>query len=215
MNGLAFAVAATVLAAPAGAATFDFIDLANQARSSYGREVSFETVYPEGYTLDSLTVQATAGSSSVWMDSQGAGLGVCEIGDCNNHYLDGIDSNDLLTLSFDQPVRLTDMLVRESSEEFNAGLGPDHTPFSGLLHINDAPYSVADGVVQGLDLQGDSFTIRADALFGPAGGSVSQYVSVATVAPVPLPAAGFMLLAAFGAVVGLRRFERVRSVKAA
>lgn len=220
MNDLAFAVVATLLAAPAGAATFDFTQLARNTTATHGQEVSFATAFPGGFTLDGITVHATTIAPPVWLDSHSAGsspaagLGVCEVGDCNGHHLDGIDSDDTLTLSFNQPVRLTDLLVRESNAAFYDSTSLDHTPFTGIFQIDGQSFSVVDGITQGLDLQGNTFSFLADALFAAAGGEVSQYVSAVTVAAVPLPAAGFLLLAAVSAVAGLRRLAQVRTMVA-
>ena len=207
------AAALALLALPASATTFDFAQLAKDAAGN-GPEVAFDTAFSDGYNLDGLTVRATSNGETVWLDarskrgSPAAGLGVCERTDCNGHWLDGIDSDDVLTLAFSSPVRMTGLFVRESSAAFEAGLALDHTPFSGTFLIDGHSFSVVEGITQGLDLHGSEFTFTADDLFASTGSGVSQYISAITVAPVPVPAAGLLLIGALGGMAAWRKHRK-------
>lgn len=211
MKTAVIAAALALLATPIGAATFDFAAIAHDAYVENGREVSFNDHFANGFTVDGVTVNATSNGAAVWLDSRSsgrslsAGLGVCEIDDCNGHWLDGIDAHDSLTLTFDQPVRLDSMFVRESSFAYVAGEGLDHTPFTGTFWVDGESFTVIDGNTQGLDLRGSAFTFTADELFAPTGTGVSQYVSAITVAPIPVPAAGLLLIGALGGMAAWSR----------
>lgn len=209
------AAAIALLATPIGAATFDFAAVAHDAYAQNGQEVAFDSYFPNGYTVDGITVNATTNGQAVWLDSRSsgrslsAGLGSCELADCNGHWLDGIDSDDTLTLTFGQDVQLSGLFVRESSPAYVAGRGLDHTPFSGAFRIDGEAFSVVNGITQGIALRGKSFTFSADDLFAPPGGAVSQYISAITVAPVPVPAAGLLLVGALGGMAAWRKPRKV------
>lgn len=200
------ATAALLAGTAANAVSFDFAALAQSEKVTNG---NVETVFPfSGWTVDGLNVSvSTDPGSVVWMDgahgnSPASGLGACDRtdGNCNGAWEDGVRNDETLTLIFDRSVRLTSLFLRESSNAHNAGLEIDHTPYSGAFTINGIG-SVANAGLAMVDVVGASFTFRPQGDWTSEKGSA--YLSAVTVSPIPLPAAGLLLvggLAGFGFV---------------
>lgn len=206
MYGLA--IAATVGATGAGAATLDFVAEANN---------NGERGIASGTTLviDGLAVTFDAGNHAAYFDRSsasevanggGAGLGVCSTGltstaQCKVPSDDNVTLNEAVTLTFGSAQTLSGLL-------FNA---EGHTALtSNSLTLS---FGVNGGALSSFtfaDLMTKSFADVISATFAYGGDNPDQfYVSAATATPsaVPVPAAGVLLLSAIGGL-GLARRRR-------
>lgn len=202
-NATIAAAFAALVAGPASATTFDFAQWALD--NSQGRtEVPFT-----GMTVDGVTVTASTNAGYVHADaysragSPSAGIGPCQIDDCNGRGEDGFAAGETLTLTFDMPVHLTGIVLRESAAGRVSG-DPDHTLAQGTFGLQGQVWQVVDGAP--LDLPtftGTEFTFS----FGDETTGSDYYLSAVTaeLAPVPVPAAGVLLLGALGGLAMVRR----------
>lgn len=205
----ALALAALCMSSGAQAVTFDFAALAHLEKTAHGREIPFAMSRSGGWSREGITVTASAGPGAHpfldggwWNDfgwNEPSGLGSCDVDDCNADPHDGITSAERITLTFDRNVRLGSIFVRESSDDFHARIGLDHTPFTGRVSVNGVTFDVTDGNAT-IGLLGRIFD------FSPLGERDSVYLSAATVAAtVPLPATGLLLAGGLAALGFSRR----------
>ncbi|MGB3554046.1 MAG: VPLPA-CTERM sorting domain-containing protein [Jannaschia sp.] len=224
----AIAIAATLSVGSVSAATFDFGDIAQEFFTS-GPKVdgkNYEPTFQQfqangnvsrltngGVTVTNATGSHTNGPASAFLDSfsggKPGGLGVCSsaflgngVSSCSTNFGpnnddDNITVGETLKISFDKRVEFTDIVIR------NAG----HNKATGTLLINGSEYAVVNGALAAGAFasigSGTSFT------FAYGGAKATQaYVSLTSVAPVPLPAAGLLLAGALGGVAALRRRRR-------
>jgi hypothetical protein len=143
------------------------------------------------------------------------GLGVCHSGfgfrpgisNCSSPDLkdspvetedDNITLGESLQLIFNKSVSLVDLLIYDA----------DHLKANGEMLIDGVEYAVIDGVVQtDLALLGEKKTFDFAYFDGPDTDRTATqiYLSSLTVAPVPVPAAGLLLLTALGGLAAARR----------
>lgn len=212
---LAVALLLTTYGSMAPAATFDFGLLADSEKSKYGHENYFRDVRPNGMTVDDITVTT---SDNAWLDgsfnargffSPAAGIGGCSrrLG-CDANDTDGIrEPGEVVSIFFSQLVDAT-WTFRETPPSFYEGTSGDHTLTQGCVMVNGQRYGTSEGQL-GFSIRDSRFDFEN---CGERGGSRPYssdfYVTSvdAEVAPIPLPAAGLMLLAAIGGLFGYRRF---------
>lgn len=205
---LASTLAAMMLATSAPAATFDFADYA----ATHG-EGSWREITGGSLTEDGITVRAFGGGragSVAFLDAPTArgpaGLGACSSWSCTsgvpgaNVADDNISRTktgvpETLRLMFSEPVKITDLFLR----------GANHPPATGRIRINGSLYAIAAGIVA--DPLGSLGIASGTWDFTYAG--TEEYIPRIGVAPVPLPAAAWMLIAAIGGI-GALKLRRAR-----
>lgn len=216
-------VVMAVAAGASHAATFNFVTAANAARSANGGvEQNWSQAFPTGWTVDGVTLFASAtnsatGSANVdaFLDSTDgsgpAGLGVCSslalAGGCSTGASGPTNTADdnvgpalggveTLVLSFDQSVSFIDLLFRDAS----------HKLVNGTLLIDGVERVIAAGTLSGGFA---ALTGITSAAFTYGGSRASEfYLSGATVAPVPLPASVLFLVSGLGGMGWLGRRRR-------
>ena len=124
-----------------------------------------------------------------------AGISQCSTGPGSNKGDDNLVSPEMLTLMFSgagSSYNLSGLLIRDA----NHNLITDTT----AIVINSGTYGATLGVVDLTGLASNSvFT------FTSTGENEQIYLSVLSVQPVPLPAAGFLLLAGLGGLAAMKR----------
>lgn len=212
------AIAATVGATAANAATLDFTAEANGNE----RGLMDGTVI----TMDGVDVTFSS-NFFAYLDSGNAGLGVCQsVTDFSNGGSvnrcasgagdDNITAGEVVTIGFNFAMTLSDLLfVEEGHQPFGSTAGSnDQTLLFGVNggalsrytfgelamatfeDVTNASFAFDDG----------SFTVGDDR--GLARNAEQFYVGAATVAPVPVPAALGLMVAALGGLAGLRRSRK-------
>jgi hypothetical protein len=213
---MAAAVATTAHSAPV---TFDFAAIAAADYAEVGRERQADNTY----TVDGVTMEIVTSSGDwAWLDSQSsrgapsAGLGVLARGiDGARNGQDGIGGADaldeLIGFFFTQEMILTDLVLRTTPACFATrvkGDGcTDHTLYGeGTARINGGDTLFAEGRPLVLPSEASHEWTLEGGLEGPW--SEGFYVSSATfdVAPIPLPAAAWMLMAGLGGLAGWKRW---------
>lgn len=207
---LALAMPLALSAGVASAATFDFGQLADEVKRDQGRELMFGEAKPDGWIVDGITVTTSAngfldgGFASRGFTSQPSGLGACNApsGDCNASDWDGVrEASEVLEVMFDRVVAAM-WTLRETTDSWRRGEGPDHTLANGCAKVNGVERAVAGGAFT------DDLGAHSTWTFEPcSGGGSDYYVTAASVptppAPVPLPA-GAVLLGTALAALGFR-----------
>jgi hypothetical protein len=213
---LVLAAAALVgLAAPAGAAIYDFNAIADGAsfESTTGPRIGFEgswaavvggvndMIFDGGIGVRATGTNSSQGvSAHAFFDSDNAGLGVCSSGICVSGSAGASDDNlnravEALIFDFDQVVRVTGLTIRDA----------DHNLADGEFEFHGQTFGIIDGVVDpgalALLSPAASFTMRF------IDGGPQIYVSDVTVSAIPLPA-GLMLLVSGLAALGVVRSRR-------
>jgi len=180
----------------ASAATFDFLAYGNALERGYNAFVKTE---------DGITVTATgkdgATDAFAYLDAGDAGLGVCKVlsGDqCNPTNDDNVTSGEILSLSFDQNIRIDSITFKD--EKHN----------TGLLTGGFLDFSVNGGVAGPMSLSMADwglFSGSTGSLFSFANDGTQFYISSVTVSAVPLPPAVLLFGASLGALgfLGHRR----------
>ena len=224
---LVLAAVVTVTGAfAAQAATFDFVDLIDGPGGIDGNpatpgDTTGESTWSTssvagGWTVDGITLDAVAGSLKgpiydPYLDADAAGLGVCStLGDsggfdCAGSSDDNVTFGEILVLDFSEAVSLTDLVLRHQNHDlFGAS-----TVYANLaIEIYNFATGLFEVYAQGSSDLSDwgahdlwGFQVAGD------GAAYDFYISSITVAPVPLPAGGLLLLTALGGI-GLARRKR-------
>jgi hypothetical protein len=213
------AAALVGLAAPAGAAIYDFNAIGDGAtfdtnasgtQTRSGFEGSWDDVigfriYDDGIGLRATGTNISPGvTAHAFIDSHNAGLGVCSSASCvTGSTVPGTDTSDdnlnraeeALVFDFTQVVKVTGLTIREAS----------HNLANGTFQFNGQPFTIANGVVSAgaLAFLSPSATFTMNFITG----GTEIYVSDVTVSAIPLPA-GFMLLVSGLAALGVVRSRR-------
>jgi len=201
------------LAAPAGAAVYDFNAIGDGAGflSSSGPRIGFEgswddvignKIFDGGIGLRATGTNISGSPAHAFIDAGNAGLGVCSSVSCVSG-VPGANTGDdnlnraeeALIFDFDQIVRVTGLTIRNA----------DHDPANGSFEFKGQTFSVVNGIVD----------VGALALLSPAASFAMRYitdgpeiyVSDITVTAIPLPAGLMLLVSGLGAL-GLVRSRR-------
>lgn len=205
-------------AATVAPTVFDFGAMAEQSRDlSGGTELEWgESRYAGGVTVGDLTVDASdrahldAGFTSGRFTSAPAGLGYCNIADCNRSDYDGVrDAADRLVLTFSRVVEVL-WTIRETTDAWRQRSAPDHSLADGCARVNGVDHDLSGGSFVVSPGASDVFAFEACGSNSPYGVS-DFYVTSATIegtppSPVPVPAGAFLLgTALLGLGLGARR----------
>jgi len=195
----AAAAAVMLIGGSASAATFDFtsssLDSNNQLTVGGVTVTAYAGVYRDFPNPDKIlhTDCSTTFSCdrSVYQGSHGLGVA----GFLDGPYIDGALGNDLLTLSFNQTVDFSEVAFSfwDSWDSFDLFI--DGELVSPEERSGPNPYPLSG-------LSGTSISFGADAW------NDSYKLASITVAPVPVPAAGLMLLGGLGGLAALRRKKK-------
>jgi hypothetical protein len=227
-------VVAVVAGGPAVAATYNFAAIADGAsfNSTAGQKSGFEgnwnavdsagtppvvgaghAILDAGIGVRGSAWNSLGTSADAYFDSSLAGLGVCSSPTCKSGVAGAVTDDDnagpiggfggtgteTLSLAFSQDVSFTELVFRRR----------DHALANGAIDINGSSFSIANGSLGAASLAALGLASQFDFTSVPVGtGGTEFYISSASVAPVPLPAAGMLLVAAMlglGAAAGRRR----------
>ena len=224
-------VAATAGSAQAATANFDFAKIADDFWAltdviGTPYEGSYDQVKgssigsafsSNGITLQNIVGSYTGGAAYGFFDhtdsSGTAGLGVCHSGfntaglsRCStgvgpNNDDDNIATGEAVQLVFNQAISFTSLLFKNVT----------HKLANGSIIINGVTYTLTNGVLSAADIKAlgtkSSFTF---AYANGSGTSTELYLSAATVAAVPLPAGGALILSGLAALGLVSRKRRSR-----
>lgn len=195
---LAAALATAALAATgAGAATLDFVAEANTNGERGIANGGMLAIAGVNVTFDAGTtgVAYFDKSSPAEVKLGGAGLGVCSTGltatlQCQTPSDDNVTISEAVMLTFDSGYNLSGL-------KFNAE--GHHALTSNKLTLLFAVNGGALSSYTFANLMTQSFSDVTSMMFAYGGDKPDQYyVSAMTVSPVPVPAAGFLLIGALG-----------------
>jgi len=207
---IAAALMAVVSVGAASASTINFNVYAGWTKGSNTYSNGHETVEVSGWQYDGFSNSLKTGSSSTasWGGAHG-GIGVCRYKTsswCNldQHKIDGFHGNDMALLDFgDKVVRLTSLTFAYADHNdkfdvlaFGNGNGSAATDYEWDIKIDGS--GVKTVALSGLD---------TGSLFGIGAFSKKSEFKLQSVhySVVPLPAAGWMLLAGLGGLAALKR----------
>jgi len=199
------AVVVVAGAVSAGAAVFDFAALANSPTAGEGDWG--DIVGAGGWTQGGITVYAGAANAGAdaYLDKnfagRDAGLGVCQYsvgtpGQCSPSNDDNVQFGETLILSFSKVVRITNIVLRDANH-YLYSLG-DAINFSGAS--GSGLYTVGPTGVALSNVFGNGTSWNFTTAF-----SGQFYISSISVAAVPVPAAGLMMLTGLGGIFAFRR----------
>jgi len=198
----AVAVAALCVGVPASASTFNFLGLSGSDTSS----LSFN-VDGIGLTVTAGTFSSGSNPSSIDFSTRrvdrsvgGQGLGVDSSGDAES--IDGFAGNDVLVFTFDQEVTIDRIFFGgvDGNDDFAFG-DVTGSSFTRIVNFQDVAGSVFTSSFGG-DTAGLGFGI------GAIGTADNFSIRGLEVSAVPLPAAGWMLLAGVGGIAAMRRKKK-------
>jgi len=201
MSGLIGAATGLILSigssSIASGATFDFLAYGNALERGYSSFVKTE---------DGITVTATgkdgANDAFAYLDMGNAGLGVCKKltagNQCTPTSDDNVTSGEILSLSFDQSIRIDSITFKDANHQ------------TVLLDGGSLDFSVNGGVAGPMSLSladWGLFNGSTGSLFSFAHKDTQFYISSTTVSAVPLPPAVLLFGASLGALgfLGHRR----------
>lgn len=204
---LAAAFAAAMLAAPAHAATvsFDFTGGGGQSRAVH-------SLGTNGLGLSVGGFKCTGTCRPVDVQHWSAGFGI-RSGRGDSHQIDGANGDEILSLAFDRSVTITSLLFgyADSGDDVSVlrvASGTVVQDAAGpltLLGGGLGAFTVTNGTA------GTFFGVAAlgnDDAFKLRGVTVRYDEPTTALPPVPLPAAGWMLLAGIGGLAAARRRGR-------
>lgn len=215
---------ALALPAPALAATvtLDLAEIADAYEDSTGREGTWAEATGGDVVRGGVTVSLSSPNGDVWMDTDFGrnatpGAGVCTA-PCDRDPQDSIFPGETLIVSFSRSVDLLSAFLRHTPLAFDLqGRGPDHVPYSGGALFNGVAVTAVDGFVN-LSGLGSVSTLSLTP-FTDATDEPRLYLTSVTFetgstgpaivpTPIPLPAAGVLLLAGMGGLAALRTRRR-------
>lgn len=198
----AVAVLASVSAVSAATETYNFL---GHMPGTYYNSVDFtsdmgNTVTVTAGTYSSKITDGTPGTA--WVGQwTGFGLGVCNSGGSKGcyeqHYVDGYGSNEFLKFSFGHDVTIQSIKFMDFGDNFF-----DLTLGNGT-NLFDLKYNAAGLYQTAIDAMGSMFAIGA---YYKTSGFKLQSITVSyDTSEVPLPAAGWLLIAGLGGLAALKR----------
>jgi len=207
LKTLSLAASVLVAGAAAGqAATFDFVDLIDNPSTGIGESSWSTSAVAGGWTVGGITVNASAqGGYNAYLDSNVAGLGVCKVtgtlnnvpGQCTPGKDDNVQTGETLVLSFSRLVKITSIILRDAAH--NLFVLGDTMSFTGASGSGTYVTGTTGAALSNLFGQGTSWDFTTGRL------GKEFYISSITVAAVPVPAAGLMLLTGLGGIAVARR----------
>jgi hypothetical protein len=192
MNLLKTTVAAATLSMAAGsasAATFNFTGSSSDS-SSKSFTVAGITAVATAFREGPLGFLQFAGN----VTQNGNGLGVASVPDTSGD-IDGFGFKDTLVLTFDQLVNfsLATFGAVDSGDDWDIFVDDGSGAFVQVANdITDNPFNFNDGIVKRI-------------AFGADGINDDFRLNSVEVSAVPLPAAGWLLIAGVGGLVAMRR----------
>lgn len=196
MKLIAAAAVSVGLSLPAAAATWNLTGNALDSNSQISVDGVTATVWGGAYRdLPNPDTITNAFVSTDWVVEGGSGLGI-DRGRFDGGNIDGSFGNDLITFVFDTVMNFSSVTFGNwgSSDSFDLFV-------DGVL-VAPEERTTATGTYDFMNLQGSSISFGADAW------NDRYRVASLDVAPVPLPAAGFLLLGALGGAFAMRRKKR-------
>lgn len=197
-------VAASLSAAQAATETYSFLD---DYAGTYYASKDFTSNMGHTVTVAAGTYGASisGGAEGPAMVGQwtGYGLGVCSVGGgsvgCDDkHFVEGAGSHEFLTFSFAREVTIELIQFKDLGDNFF-----DLTLADGT-DLRDRTYTAAGVFQSTIDAMGNMFALGA---FNWTSGFKVQSITVSYDEPseVPLPAAGWLLIAGLGGLAAMKR----------
>lgn len=223
------AIALTAMVSTAGAATFDFVAMADtNTDANYQGEKGFEalivsvdgitltatgtdTADYETYLSDTLGYQGALDNEYAYLDSGTAGLGVCTLlnspssAQCNPSSDDNATADEVLSLEFGTEVTIEDIFFRDANHNTYGDTVDDFSLFidgeyEGTFAYGSPLLGSFTGTLFGFSA--DDFNTETG-MFTADGDEF--YISSANVSAVPVPAAVWLLGSALGGLGFMRR----------